>query len=87
MAFANITAKIRQFKTHIIKKHLQEDYPKASAFLYADYLKQKTVHYDSELFISGAGSGTRTHTPLRITDFELFASHGIQTNSAPYGGR
>ena len=41
MAFANITAKIRRFKTHIIKKHLQENYPKASAFLYADYLKQK----------------------------------------------
>lgn len=30
--------------------------------------------------------GFRT-TPLAMTDFELFAPHGTQTNSAPCGGR
>ena len=53
--------------------------------------KEKPANPDKsrvyELLRSGAGGGTRTHTPLRITDFELFASHRIQTNSTPYGGR
>ena len=53
--------------------------------------KEKPANLDIsrvyELLRSGAGGGTRTHTPLRITDFELFASHRIQTNSTPYGGR
>lgn len=35
----------------------------------------------------GAGGGGRTRTPVKATDFELFASYGIQTNSNPYGGR
>ena len=53
--------------------------------------KEKPANLDIsrvyELLRSGAGGGTRTHTPLRITDFELFASHRRQTNSTPYGGR
>ena len=35
----------------------------------------------------GAGSGGRTRTVSPPLDFELFAPHGIQTNSAPCGGR
>lgn len=36
---------------------------------------------------AGAGSGGRTRTVSPPLDFELFASHRIQTNSTPYGGR
>ncbi len=39
------------------------------------------------LSFAGAGSGGRTRTVSLPLDFELFASHGIQTNSTPYGGR
>lgn len=37
--------------------------------------------------IFGADGGGRTRTVLLPTDFELFAPHGTQTNSAPCGGR
>ena len=39
------------------------------------------------IFCFGAGSGGRTRTVSPPPDFELFASHRIQTNSTPYGGR
>ena len=39
------------------------------------------------LYWFGAGGGGRTRTSLRTRDFELFASHRIQTNSTPSGGR
>lgn len=40
-----------------------------------------------QVLFSGAGSRGRTDTVSLPPDFELFASHRIQTNSTPYGGR
>ena len=51
--------------------------------------KKSSVHNIKSVMNTryGAGGGTRTHTVSLPTDFELFASQGIQTNSTPYGGR
>ena len=45
-----------------------------------------SIHKTSEFFF-GAGDRGRTGTVSLPLDFELFAPHGTQTNSAPCGGR
>lgn len=42
---------------------------------------------DTRTCSPGAGDRGRTGTVSLPLDFELFASHRIQTNSTPYGGR
>lgn len=38
------------------------------------------------IFCFGAEAGVEPARVISPTDFELFASHGIQTNSTPHGG-
>ena len=65
---------------------LQKRYPSLgmSAPLRA---KEKSLNANCVQAQSGAGGRTRTGTVSPPVDFELFASHRIQTNSTPYGGR
>ena len=44
--------------------------------MYRKQKKAESLHFS---FVCGAGGGTRTHTPLRITDFESVSSASSDT--------
>ena len=50
-------------------------------------VKSKNRQTSCDICRFGAGGGGRTRTVSPPRDFELFAPHGTQTNSAPCGGR
>ncbi len=52
-----------------------------------DTVKKRVPRPDDFGTKFGAGDRTRTGTLSPAVDFELFAPHGIQTNSVPCGGR